>query len=963
VESEGDGAMSNIDIEKQIVGWFLTVNKRFSSHFYHWVIILWEPLSPINWSAGRRRGSIALIRPNVFQSQQKLNEYLIYYNTFSKVSEETSFANYVFREIKTKQIYIVMKGNVWKCEEEKFNSVIGNYLIHIQIPTSSQILLQKEKIDVFKHDDIFGTDNYPFYPDSPLIVTRHSPFFNDPFIVNISDYPIIENLIQYRENRNDFEDFIRALQDNSFVYNNLEINGDNKKIQYIYKSLKILCIIPEWETILFVPIPIIKLGEGEVAFVGVVIFSRFKFEDIKKYNFNELDLIITDIYAIGQRLSFQQAIDFSTRQMRNYTIRASIAAIMGRNMSHNIGSHAIWHLAERLKNSWAYSNKEIEDFMRYLQRRMDFIAQVSTSSPSWCLTTSWNEFLNEFTEQKCLLDNIARSHLQSPTEPSMQIYEKKLMIKRNESSFSISIPHGQIGAQAFYVILEGLIRNAAKYGKVTNTLEFTITIEDQWDDAGRGWQKDFYRVKISDNLITSRRVVDDLNHKLAQSIIDPDTGELKTGDWGMKEIKICAAYLRMIKQEEIDIKFKEWQNGNAAQPPIIEVKLENPQIINNEISGNLTYVLYLLRPKEALIVGMEPQENLHDAFRQKGIDFLPDFKALQQQIAEGDIPRHNFLVLLGGEQVDWKWLQENLASLPYRILVTGENTIPNDKDYECLKRVVVFMKKDKLNLNEPEGLLQCLWENWVESWWRKYKVCIRWDIVANKEVKMNFERRRYIIVQDDKNKKCSNYLVFDHKEDSDNTNLFENSAFHYSISGGTHIANLLMEGNPYLIKEMAAISVAVIDERIWLEKDGDAVAGVKYYNNAENKKRINTWKKRRVYLQDTDKVRRNFKEFVKELKPPNRDCFFDFIIIHQGIIDEVRKQLGENEFQEAWEALKSKARWVIITTGRGEPEMARNERLRWVEYSNLAECLIQNAGDKIILAHLLWGLRISPKGW
>ena len=667
--------------------------------------------------------------------------------------------------------------------------------------------------------------------------------------------------------------------------------------------------------------------------------------------------------------AFINALHLICRIYLNYTfaLRASIAAIMGRNMSHNIGSHAIWHLAEQLKNSRAYSNKEIEDFMRYLQRRMDFIAQVSTSSPSWCLTASWKEFLNEFTEQKCLLDNIARSHLQSPTEPSMQIYEKKLIIKRNdkdESNFSISIPHGQIGAQAFYVILEGLIRNAAKYGKVTNTLEFTITIEDQWDDAGRGWQKDFYRVKISDNLITSQRVVDDLNHKLAQPIIDPNTGELKTGDWGMKEIKICAAYLRMIKQEEIDIKFKEWQNGNAAQPPIIEVKLENPQIINNEISGNLTYVLYLLRPKEALIVGMKPQENLHDdAFRQKGIDFLPDFKALQQQIAEGDIPRHNFLVLLGGEQVDWKWLQENLASLPYRILVTGENTIPNDKDYECLKRVVVFMKKDKLNLNEPEGLLQCLWENWVESWWRKYKVCIRWDIVADKEVKMNFERRRYIIVQDDKNKKCSNYLVFDHKEDSDNTNLFENSAFHYSISGGTHIANLLMEGNPYLIKEMAAISVAVIDERVWLEKDGDAVAGIKYYNNAENKKRINTWKKRRVYLQDTDKVRRNFKEFVKELEPTNRDCFFDFIIIHQGIIDEVRKQLGENEFQESWEALKSKARWVIITTGRGEPEMARNERLRWVEYSNLAECLIQNAGDKIILAHLLWGLRISPKGW
>lgn len=636
-----------------------------------------------------------------------------------------------------------------------------------------------------------------------------------------------------------------------------------------------------------------------------------------------------------------------------YALRSAIAAIMGRNMSHNVGSHAIWHLTERLENSGVYSNDDIISFLRYLQRRMDFIAQVSTSVPSWCLTMQWSELLNGFTKQICLLDNIARSHLQDPTNPSKKIFEEKLTVNREgKINLAVSIPHGQIGAQAFYIILEGLIRNAAKYGQVKDKLEFTITIEDQWNDDGRGWQKDFYQVKIRDNLTTKQKVVEDLNQKLAQPILDPETGELKTGDWGMKEIKISAAYLRMIRQEEIDTKFEEWKDGKGVAPPIVTVKLENERGEGDETIGNLTYVLYLLRSKEALIVGMEPSENPHNAFRQKGIDFLPKLENLKQQINEGYIPRHNFLVLvLEGERMDWEWLRDNLASLPYRILVVGKDTIPNSEDYTHLKRTTVFI--DQFNLSTPEKLLCYLWEKWVEAWWGKYKICVRWEHTP-KATEKHMEENCDLT--------CSEYeyfLAFDHKNHSDTTNLFRCSAFHQSFRSDSPTAVLLDEGNPYQIKEMAAISVAVIDERIWLERDGDAVAGVDKYKYAENKKQRKAWEKRRVYLQDTDEARKDFREFVNQLKPPNEDPYFDFIIIHQGIIDEVKKQLGENEFRRSWETLKSKARWVIIDTGRGEPEMARNERLRWVEYSNLAECLVRNAGDKMTLAHLLWALRFT----
>jgi len=307
--------------------------------------------------------------------------------------------------------------------------------------------------------------------------------------------------------------------------------------------------------------------------------------------------------------------------IRKESFRSAIAAVIGRNMSHNIGSHAIWHLVEQLQNSKMDDN-DIKMFLRYLQKRMDFIAQVSTSAPSWCLTMRWRDLIEEFREQKCLLDNIAWSHkvryshgwfdtrVSTDKKP-----EVKLIISPQFSEgITVDIPHGKIGVQAFYTILENLIRNTAKYGDRSSApsvnsspdfkkLEFTIKVDDDWDDQGKGWKETYYRVSIRDNWQTQEAVVKQLNDSLAAPILDPETAELKPGNWGMKEIKICAAYLRMVRPEEIDAKYDEWKERKGEEPPMIEVRLTNHNWRQAHNQGHLTYVLYLLRPKQALLVG------------------------------------------------------------------------------------------------------------------------------------------------------------------------------------------------------------------------------------------------------------------------------------------------------------------------------------------------------------------------
>jgi len=355
---------------------------------------------------------------------------------------------------------------------------------------------------------------------------------------------------------------------------------------------------------------------------------------------------IREYFLVSSRNILEIISEVRWQLFLRHVLRSAIAAIMGRNMSHNIGSHAIWHLAEQLKNSKVYNDLDIEGFLRYLQKRMDFIAQVSTSAPSWCLTMKWGEIVKGFTDQRCLLDNIAWSHkvrycddwftrevVSEEQKPEVKLIVKQVPRKsengtEKEVELSVDIPHGQIGAQAFYTILENLIRNTAKYGDRSSAppldssikkLEFTIKIEDDWDDGGKGWQEDYYRVSIRDNWVTRKEVVTHLNKSLAAPIIDPETAELKPGNWGMKEIKICAAYLRMVRPEEIDAKYEAWKDGkDDKEPPMIEVKLTNDdwQEVQQEgqQEGHLTYVLYMLRPKEALLVG----EDLRQAAEKGG---------------------------------------------------------------------------------------------------------------------------------------------------------------------------------------------------------------------------------------------------------------------------------------------------------------------------------------------------------
>lgn len=249
------------------------------------------------------------------------------------------------------------------------------------------------------------------------------------------------------------------------------------------------------------------------------------------------------------------------RKIIRHGTKAAMAAIMTRNMSHNIGSHIISYWNQVLYNltgkynllpeidmtvsgmeknandwvSWATASNKIngdsKQFLHYLQQRMDFIAEIVTSDPSWERTMNLRrDVIKAFKELNPLQYYIAYSEnisagletadyylikertresqlakyysanaismpidnmkLKSDPEEFLAVLESNPAIATHIESIRkivmapdifnlkinndnvpkdlrVSIPQGTIGMHALYSILENFIRNSAKHGTIT----------------------------------------------------------------------------------------------------------------------------------------------------------------------------------------------------------------------------------------------------------------------------------------------------------------------------------------------------------------------------------------------------------------------------------------------------------------------------------------------------------------
>lgn len=447
---------------------------------------------------------------------------------------------------------------------------------------------------------------------------------------------------------------------------------------------------------------------------------------------------------IADRISQTIALGLTKRlylEVIHHSTRAAISQVMARNMSHNIGSHVLSKLLkdDQIKQIF-FKNKGTDDdkvksleeinailtnnklfyqclnalkdidieksgenilsedknketnesllayFFDYLKARMDYLADVTTSTPVMENTKGlYNDMVKPFIKNRVLNDRISgldKFYYEiTVCKPDSTKNGKKKCEKintkkdcsccvndenSNKDDIQLSIPNDVLGVQAFYNILENIIRNTAKHGTTPvkkeskkNSkdypkvpFEFKIKVEE----ASQRFEKEqkdkpkidlhldeYYCISIFDNcdlnteteidpsefttdedkkkiIIYQEKKIVEFNEKgktkikikkIDKLVIDQnfilnksilEDNQLRHGGWGLIEMDTSAAYLRKIDVELIDSDEYSITDFHGVNPITEGDQLCIYQAYAEQ-DKYLGYRFFIRKPQEILIIG------------------------------------------------------------------------------------------------------------------------------------------------------------------------------------------------------------------------------------------------------------------------------------------------------------------------------------------------------------------------
>jgi hypothetical protein len=342
--------------------------------------------------------------------------------------------------------------------------------------------------------------------------------------------------------------------------------------------------------------------------IGSHVLSRFSQEsDLANVlqEFKDAQFINYDNIKVGDVNNWQSAFEVEKatliKKMENLTFFEKWEKISRLNIHKN----------KNVRNLLArheLSNKRIAIFNNYMKERQELLAEIASTVPVIQTNKKFNEeVLQGFTDNRILLDRISGiDNFKFTFKLDIQLGNPKL------EEINIAIANDVLGQQAFYIILENIIRNTAKHGskiaaKTTKTKNgkeqekgelpekviFTIRVTESTLDNS------YYQITVFDDVIadlTPEKIIcenkkndvekkkyygDFISYssiegcenktdkicvcgeipKLTKLIIDQnikinlpilnDDNELRTEALGMIEMEACAAYLRKLPIEKI----------------------------------------------------------------------------------------------------------------------------------------------------------------------------------------------------------------------------------------------------------------------------------------------------------------------------------------------------------------------------------------------------------------------------
>jgi len=298
--------------------------------------------------------------------------------------------------------------------------------------------------------------------------------------------------------------------------------------------------------------------------------------------------------------------------LKNANIKSAIAAIMSRNMSHNLGSHVFYYTRQNIldiyetekdDSSFKYT-KEIKGlswFLHYVQERQDFVANINSGDsyifgPLNLKQDVIDEIAPDALDERhldgnkankitknYLLENIVRSEkISRHSSENKSLADIQIEIKFNGKKFStekdtkvenefynldFAVQGGQQSRHAFLIMLENIIRNSAKHAfNKSESNNLTITIDVERLNNG-------YKISIYDNTKNADVALDTLKWSLESlKYIDENTNTIDRNNKGLKEILVSVLWLKGLEFGKI------------------EEYAKDPEILNIEnIEGNIAF--------------------------------------------------------------------------------------------------------------------------------------------------------------------------------------------------------------------------------------------------------------------------------------------------------------------------------------------------------------------------------------
>lgn len=308
------------------------------------------------------------------------------------------------------------------------------------------------------------------------------------------------------------------------------------------------------------------------------------------YMYLKRPLDFKDLEIISQKLSLY-FLDVLKRKVEVESTKSAIAAIMSRNMSHNLGSHFISNtknyfgaLIDRTPDNEA-NYRGIKHALQYIQERMDFIATITSTDtyPFGAVNAKAQIFdelaIDDFyfrhgskTAYNFLMDFLVLSEQISKQSwkgdgPILSGGAHRLVLQMgcwdgelssspeywNSQEISLAqntrrdrilklnfaIPGGILGRHAVFSIVENVIRNAAKHGQEKiQAGDFVIKMLYRSDER----RLIVFDLKKDPEI---KATVCSLNEKLmGLHFLNNNTGALAQEHKGLKEMLICAIWLQ-----------------------------------------------------------------------------------------------------------------------------------------------------------------------------------------------------------------------------------------------------------------------------------------------------------------------------------------------------------------------------------------------------------------------------------